>query len=220
MRFKTKTIIIFSIIAFFLLVGGLSFLTAFISDKFGQNYLYFGFGVLVFISIIFLIKDEIKETKGMKRKMKEYLEIGKLLFENNMEEFETFYNISFQKNKIKLSPIEIIQDFSSIKNLSLIVDSNGEENEGEVKSFVSLLINKDISWTNTNNLYEENINYPEDQFYILKLFKAIDNDLVEVNKKLLFFDLGTDSYIFTVTDKRKYHIICKCKDFHGSEKLN
>ncbi|MFA9212712.1 MAG: hypothetical protein ACEQSR_02565 [Candidatus Methylacidiphilales bacterium] len=220
MRFKTKTIIIFSIITFFLIVGGLSFLAAFISDKLGQNYLYLGFGVLVFVSLIFLIKDEIKETNGMKSKMKEYLEIGKLLFENNREEFETFYNSRLQKNRVNIRPIEIIQEFSSLKKLSLIVDSYGEENEGEVKAFVSLLINQDITWNNTNNVNEENIDYSEDEFYILKLFKAIDKDLVELNKKLLFFDLGTDSYIFTVTDKRKYHIICKCKDFHGSEKLN
>jgi len=219
MRFKTKTLIIFSIIAFFLIVGGLSFLAAFISDKLGHNYLYFGFGVLVFVSIIFLIKDEIKETKGMKSKMKEYLEIGKLLFENNREEFETFYNSRLQKNKVKLRPIEIIQEFSSLKNLSLIVDSYGEENEGEVKAFVSLLINQDISWNNTTILNKENIDYSEDEFYILKLFEAIDKDLVEVNKKLLFFDLGTDSYIFTVIDQKTYNIICKHKEFHGSEKL-
>jgi hypothetical protein len=68
-------------------------------------------------------------------------------------------------------------------------------------------------------LNKENIDYSEDEFYILKLFEAIDKDLVEVNKKLLFFDLGTDSYIFTVIDQKTYNIICKHKEFHGSEKL-
>jgi hypothetical protein len=46
-------------------------------------------------------------------------------------------------------------------------------------------------------------------------------DLKVVNKKLLFFDLATDSYIFTVTDITTFKDIIKIEreDFHGTEKF-
>lgn len=207
----------------FIFVGlGIGFLIAFIKDKGGNNYIWAILIFLAVLSVIYIVIDERKSKKELTRKKSQYLDLGKLLFENYTTEFEVFYQSYLQTNNKNLKPIEAIHEFADKKGLSLIIDCKGEENEGEVEYFISSLIDKTISWTNTAKLRERNSDYENNNSkFIYILFNAIDKDLKEINGKLLFFDLGTDSYIFTVTQSTIFKKITKIEneDFHGSEKF-
>jgi hypothetical protein len=199
---------------------GLGFLIAFIKDKGGNNYIDAALIILGVISMIYIVRDEIKSKKELTRNKTQYLELGKLLFKKYTTDFEVIYNAYLHAENKNLKPIEVLQDFADNKGISLTIDWKGEENEGEIQDFISSHINKKISWTNTNKLKENKTVISEDKF-IIRLFKTIDEDLKEINNRLLFFDLVTDSYIFTVTDTTTFKAITKIdnKYFHGSEKL-
>jgi len=227
MTYRRLLLIILSIIVVIILLAlGVGFLIAFIDDKFGDNFLWTILIILVVLSSIYLVRDEIKTKKELTRKKSQYLELGKLLFKSYKNDFEVFYNSYLQAAKNgsykSLKPIEALHEFADKNGLSLIIDWKGEENEEEIEDFIGSQINKTISWTNTGKLKEKNTGYvTRDGKFIIRLFKAIDKDLKEINKKLLFFDLGTDAYIFTVADSSTFRQITKIesKEFHGVEKL-
>ena len=227
MRYLKLILLIISIIAVIVLFGlGIGFLVAFIKDKFDDNILLAALIILVGSSLIYLVRFEIKSKKALTRNKSQYLELGKLLFKNYTNDFEVFYNSYLQgENEViskSLRPIETLQKFTEKKGLSLIIDWKGEENEGEIEEFINSRIEKTISWKNTTKLREYNTcDVTRDSKFIIRLFKTIDKDLEEIKKKLLFFELGTDTFIFTVTDTTTFRKIIKIesKDFYGTEKL-
>lgn len=201
---------------------GIGFLIAFIKDKGGDNYFWAALIMLVVLSAIYLVRDEMKSKKELTRKKSQYLDLGKLLFKNYTNDFEIFYNAYLKADNKNLRPIEALHEFADKKGLSLIIDWKGEENEGETQDFINSQIDETISWINTTKLREKNTeDAARDGKFIIRLFKAIDKDLKEINKKLLFFDLGTDSYIFAVTNTTTFKDITKIEsgDFQGTEKL-
>jgi hypothetical protein len=227
MKFRTLLLIFLSIVVVIILLGlGIGFLIGFINDKFGDIFLWATFIILVVLSLIYLVRDEIKSKKELARRKSQYLELGKLLFRNHTNEFDVFYASYLKDDNGKSSqnprPIDALHEFADKKGLSLIIDWKGEENEGEIQDFINAQTGKTVSWTNTTKLREGNTDKAtRDGKFIIRLFKAIDKDLKAINKMLLFFELGTDAYICTVTDTTTFRGITKIesKHFHGTAKF-
>jgi hypothetical protein len=223
MRYRSILLIILLTIIGFILFGlGIGFLTAFIKDKFGTNFLWVGLTTVIALSGIYLKREERKAKKQETSKKYEYLEVGKLLFKNHSTDFEVFYNAHLNAGKKNIRGIESLNDFADQKKLTLMIDWRGEENDGEVEAFIGTQIDATISRTYTNDCRAK---YKDDDTgnseFIIHLFKAIDKDLKGLHKKIIFFDLGTDSYIFTVTDTTTFKEIMKHErvNFYGTEKL-
>lgn len=170
----------------------------------------------------------------------EFIKAGQLLFPNHKTEFEFFFNsfIADKKNFLseneklledydnfeleKLRAIEVIYIFGDSKEQLWLTDWKGEENEREIEYFLKnkLLIKKDL--TNTSQLRKRvNEEKQRDGNFIIDLLKTIDKDLKPLNKKLIFFNLGWDSYVYTVVDLPSFKKINdKCGTvFQGTEKL-
>ena len=195
------------------------------------------------LKIILDVRIE-KKTKNSETNFKpnsniELLEIGQLLFPNQYSEFELFFN-SFQNDKKtflienkeflkgydnfeldKLKAIEVIYIFGDSKQAVWMTDWKGEENEREVETFLETKLQSKIDWIHVNKLREE-INPPKKAGdFINNLLKTVDKDLEPINKKLVFFNLGWDAYIYTVADKTSFKSINSKFDalFHGTEEL-
>ena len=195
------------------------------------------------VKIIFLIYKDAQQKGTQKKKQTtklDTLEIGQLLFQNNKKEFQVFYNLysaDYEKFKPKyntilknynnfdlenLKPIEILYIFGDNKKAINLIDWRGEENLYEIEDHIENQLNQKLDWTNTVNLrtgVDEELQ--TDGIFIIDLFKSVDNDLRTINQKLIFFDLGWDSYIFKTVDNLTFDkIISKSPDnFHGTDNL-
>jgi hypothetical protein len=168
------------------------------------------------------------------------LEAGQLLFPNIKTEFIQFFNLfladknnflsekkellegysNFELEKIKA--IEVIYIFGDSNGLLWITDWTGEENEREIENFLETKLKIKSDWTNANDLREEvNEEKQRDEKFIIDLLKTIDKDLEPLNKKLIFFDLSWDAYVYTVVDQTSSMTIIDNFGtlFHGTEKL-
>ena len=227
MKYRILLLIIpLIIVAVILLALGSGFLVTFVTDKFGETFLWAGLAILAIFALINEIKDNIKSKKELTKKRAQYLEAGKLLFKNHPDDFEAFYGPYLQggkdSNLKKLKPIEVLHKFAHEKGLSLIIDWRGEENEGEIQHFISAQMEQTIRWANTATLKtQRNDDEVSNGAFIVRLFKAMDKDLQEAGKKLLFFELESDAYVFMVTDKTTFREIKKIagEAFYGTEKL-
>jgi hypothetical protein len=190
---------------------------------------------IVGVVTLFAFVWEYIDKKRIAKKKIEYQKIGELIFQNNIDEFNNLYNLYLNDHKgfkrlkkeyknfdiEKFEPIDIFFEFGNSKQLLLMTDWNGEENEKEIEIYLEEYLKQKLSWTNADNLIaqvkEEHRNKGE---FIVDLFKALDEDLQTINKKLLFFDLG-DSYTYTVIDNKTYdEVISKSgKEIHGADKL-
>lgn len=213
-------IIVVSILIIGLFVIGLGQFLSYIQEKFGTEYIFVLLILLFAILYSYDKKELLKNKKELKEKKSKYLKFGKLIFKNQVTEFEEFFYQYINSKDIKTKPIKIIQSFAEINKLSFIVDWRGEENEGEIQNFIISKIDENILWTNTNIFKEKYID-KEDGVYIIDFLKNIDKDLKVINKKMLFLNLNSDSYIFLVTDISTFKEINKIEkiDFYGSEKL-
>jgi hypothetical protein len=224
MTMKNRIVIVILVIIIFGAVLGLGarFLSEFLRDKLGLNFLVAVLVIVVVLWLTVLARNKIKSKNELTLRKSQYLELGKILFKDRAPEFEVYYNAYLKADNKNLGPIEVLHEYADKNGLSLIIDWKGEENDREVEFFITSKIGKSISWTNSNIVREENkVDERRDEQFIIRLFKAIDKDLKVIDKKLLFFDLGTDSYIFTVTDTAVFKEIRKIesKDIHGSEKF-
>ncbi len=103
-----------------------------------------------------------------------------------------------------------------------MIDWQGEENEGEIETFMDENLQIKTEWKSVNDLRKTaDEEKQRDGKFIIDLLKTFDKDLATLNKKLIFFDHGWDAYVFTVVDKTSYEAITDkfAPLFHGSEKL-
>ncbi len=208
-----------------LLSFGMGVLIAFINDMFGSVFWWFMLIALVVLSVVYLVRYEIRSKKDMVRKRSQYMEFGMLIFKDHINDFEVFYNafLATESNVTsqRVLPIEVMQDFADKKGLSLMVDWRGEEDTGEIEIFINSHIDKILEWTNTQKLRAQHSKKEtHDGRFIIKLFKAIDADLKEIHKKILFFDLGNDAYYFIVTDEAIFHTVTKIESKDFMESIN
>jgi hypothetical protein len=167
------------------------------------------------------------------------LPVGPLLFPNETEKFETFFNsylddkkkFLFENEQIleeyefdneKLTALEVIYIFGDQNKKTFITDWRGEENESEIESFLETDVSIKTDWNNVEQLRKEiDEDQQRDGKFIIDLFKNIDKDLAPLNKKLVFFNLGWDAYVYTVVDSGSFATLNNRfgSFFHGTEKL-
>lgn len=204
------------------------------------NLLYW---IISFPFIIIKLIHEDRKEKSIKHSSLnqiDFLEIGKLIFIDNKNEFQSFFNLfisdretflqtyndaledysNFELNKI--NSLEALYIFGDIREQLIITDWKGEENEKEIESFFETNLKIESDWSNSNKLRSiiDERNRIEGKF-IVELLKAIDSDLRLINKKILFLNLEWDAYVYTVVDKNSYNKITE-KDnssFYGTEKM-
>jgi hypothetical protein len=166
-------------------------------------------------------------------------EAGKILYAADKQAFEDFFNLFLADKKKfiaekediledyffendELRTIDILYIFGDQGGKLIFTDWRGEENTREIEEFINQKLNLSPTWTQTDKLRatatEEN---ERDGKYIVKLLKAIDQDLNATNKQLLFFNLGWDAYVYTVLNKATFTQIVKLapNDFHGADKV-
>jgi hypothetical protein len=173
-------------------------------------------------------------------KNSDLLEAGHLLFPNLRTDFEKFFNSFLNDKKTflaenkelledydsfeldKLKPLEVIYIFGDSKQKVWMTDWRGEENEREIENFIEDKLQIKTDWTNVNKLRKgADEEKQRDGEFIIDLLKTIDEDVKLLNKKLIFFDLAWDAYVYTVVDQTsqktltdKFGVL-----FHGTEKL-
>lgn len=151
----------------------------------------------------------------------DYLEIGKLIFPERAEVLTGFFE-SFRSDKEgflkrneelidsygfeRMTEFHLLYVIGDTEELLGFIDWRGEENERELEEFVDGQLGAGIvAWSATNKLRSSSKDIDQnDGTFIIKLFKSIDNDLREVGKTLLFFDMGSDSYSFTIVSVEAY----------------
>ena len=196
--------------------------------------------VVLIVLIVGVIQFFRNKKESLVSNSSELLEAGQLLFPNKKIQFESFFNSystdkekflsdnedllaeydNFDLNKIK--SIEIIYIFGDSNNQLFLTDWRGEETEREIENFMKNNLQIKSDWLNVNKLRigisEEK---QRDGKFIIELFKTIDKDLATMNKKLIFMDLGWDSYVYTVVDEVSYKTLIEKfgTHFHGTEKL-
>lgn len=204
-----------------------------------------------FISFPFKIANIIIDDKSEKKRnskdnelgktsQNELIEIGQFLFSEFYIEYETFVH-SFHKDKNeffsvnkgllsnydnfelnRLKPIELIYIFGDSKEKLWTTDWHGEENEREIENFLENKLQLKIDWKNVNEI-RKGVNEEKQRNgeFIIYLLNTIDKDLEALNKKLIFFDISWDAYVYTVVDKTLYKTITDKFGtlFHGAEKL-
>lgn len=221
--------VLISIVAF---AFGIGFLGAFLNDKLGEYWYIYILVILVLASLMYLLKDH----KKSRTSEAELLKTGVLIFQNHKDEFENFYNVYlYDKKKFlaqeelqefdleNLRPIDVLYIFGETKNLVQLIDWRGEENEAEIETFIEdNLLKQKHTWTNTSKL---RVGVSEEKqrngTFIIDLFKSIDKDLATLNQQMIFFDLGSDAYAYTLVDSKTFDeiIITSSDHFHGTNKL-
>ncbi len=168
------------------------------------------------------------------------IEAGQLLFPDLRTDFEAFLNLFLKDKKTFLANEELLDDYDNFEDLDklkaieviyifgdsrqklCLIDWRGEENEGEIESFMDENLQIKTDWKNVNELRKAaDEEKQRDGKFIIDLLKTFDKDLESLNKKIIFFDLGWDAYVFTVVDKSSYKTITDKLGtlFHGTEKL-
>ena len=203
--------------------------------------------ILLPFKIVKIIWDDKKEQKKSnsnnitsKNTKEELRQAGSYLFPDFLTEFETYYSLylndkrkfvnknqsllanydHFELNKLK--PIEVLYIFADSKQKIGMTDWCAEENEREIENFLENNLQIKATWTNVNQLRntvdESKQNSPE---FIIDLLKTIDKDLKPLKKKILFFDLGWDAYVYTVVSQTSYKMLTVNFGtlFHGADKL-
>lgn len=125
------------------------------------------------------------------------------LYHNNKKEFDAKYKstitnyVSFDLKN--LESIELLFIFCDSKKLISIVDWRGEENEKEIEFFIENSLEIEIDWSNTIELRQK-IKNKEDGEFIKMLFKSIQKDISKLNRKIIFLQMGWDSYVYTIVE--------------------
>lgn len=198
-----------------------------------------------FFLLKLILEDRVEQQKGQKRILKkltndEISEVGKYLFPDFKSEFETFIGLYLKDTKKfihehkalllnhnhlemnKLKTIDVIYIFGDSRKQMNVTDWRGEENQGEIEGFLEENLQVRSGWKNTNQL-RKGLTEPKqsEEAFIIELFKVIDKDLKPLSKKLLFLDLGWDSYVYTIVDLRSHKILTDRfgSFFQGTENL-
>lgn len=190
-----------------------------------------------FLIVSLIIKDTYKRRGNKNSEDIDFLSIGKLLYADCETEFELYYQLfesDIEGFKIKyrdffkdenisnLTPIEAFCLFGDHKKKLYFMDWRGEENEYEVENFIQTIVKEKINWTNSSKLRgvvdEES---QRDGKFIIELYKSIDKDLKENNKKLIFLNTNDDSYVFKIVEIKIYNKIFSIAPtyFCGAENL-
>jgi hypothetical protein len=192
----------------------LYFLGKFLVEKVDSLVLLAGLGLIFFIALLYELR------KGFKQKKKglDFLRIANSIRPNFKNEIGSF----FKSSKSNAKPIDLFQAFMVDKGQVINIDWSGEENEGEIEAFIESITQEKITWTKTNDLREkQKAKEDSSDKFVMKLLKAIDADLKNINFRLLFLKTDGDSYSFTTVDNETFGKVLTHlkKDFYAAGKL-
>lgn len=195
---------------------------------------------IAFVIFCFAVMYAIEkwDENHKKRKKTDLFEPGKLIFQSFEEEFVNFYQCFLMGKKafakeyqallkeqgysdpIDMEPVEVLYVFAQSKESAYMIDWRGED-EGEIQEFVEGYLKQKIVWDKTEKLRAKSGVDQHDGEFIIPLFKAIDKDLQTIDQRLLFFDLGSDAYFFTVIDAERFKKVMhkSIREIHGVGKL-
>jgi hypothetical protein len=207
--------------------------------------------IYLFISAPFKIYRIISDDKIETRRNKggnsstyineeDLVEIGRNLYPDFHNDFEKFITLllkdqneflveykalllKYQNLRLdKLKLIEAVYVFGDHKQLLHITDWRGEENEGEIEEFLENKLRIRSNWKTVSELRNGTpVDIQNDDRLIIALLRAIDQDLKQLNKKLVFIKLDWDSYVFTVIDETPYKTLVQKFGayFYGTDSL-
>ncbi|GHN01805.1 hypothetical protein WSM22_32940 [Cytophagales bacterium WSM2-2] len=115
-----------------------------------------------------------------------------------------------------------VQNLILDKTQLINIDWSGEENEGEIQNFIETANQQTITWTKVNDLREkQNIALNSPDKFLIKLLKAIDADIKQIDRRLLFLKTDGDNYLFTSVDEPTYRraLTQSKEEFFGIDKL-
>jgi hypothetical protein len=168
------------------------------------------------------------------------LDVGKILFPDAIQAWETFYGSFISDRKIfisqnsqllssydnfdlsNLKPIEVLYIFGDSKGLITVTDWRGEENENEIEESLNKVLKQNYTWTNALKTREGlKENQQRDGKFVIELLKSIDKDLQTTGHRLIFLQLGWDAYVFMPVGASVFNeVISKSPgEFYGVEKL-
>jgi len=211
---------------------GIGFLGAFINDKLGWQWMIFMLAFFVLLSLIYIMRDRKKSIESDSQLEK----IGMLIFPDYKDEFKKFYDLYLQDPKQFLAQkelqefdlgemraIDVLYAFGELKSLVHLIDWRGEEDEDQIETYLeNNHLKQKHTWTNTSKI---RVGVSEEKQrngkFIITLFKSIDKDLQPINQRLIFLDLGSDAYAYTIVDSNTFDEIISHSpsNFHGSNKL-
>jgi hypothetical protein len=127
------------------------------------------------------------------------------LYSHDFEKFKTQYKTIFKKfcesDTDHVEPLDALYIFGRESDFFYLIDWHGEERMYEIEEYIENFLHKKRGWKNTDIVRSQStLSHQRDGKFIVKLFHSIDSDLQEEDKRLLFLDLGGDSFIFTVVD--------------------
>jgi hypothetical protein len=175
-------------------------------------------GIATLTILVIMGIYEWRQKAKQKQKDKDFLQIAKSIRPSLQTEI-TFF---FKSSKDGAKPIDLFYNFMDDKNQVLTIDWKGEENEGEIETFIELLNQEQIKWTKVNELRtSQRKRKVSDDKFIIKLLKSVDMDLQNINTRLLFLNTDGDSYAFTTVDTGTYKKVLDNlrKEFYGVDKL-
>ncbi|UII24890.1 hypothetical protein LVD15_16450 [Fulvivirga maritima] len=151
------------------------------------------------------------------------LQLGKRLYHTHSVEFQDYYeeyledlgefkdmyfDVYEEFDFKRLGPFEVLYAYGAHYEHAYYIDWRGEENEKEVESYVEQTFPKvKFSWSATETLRSEySASNLRDGNFIIKLFKAVDEDIRRQGYALLFFTIDADGYCFIPTDIDTYEL--------------
>lgn len=164
-----------------------------------------------------LVYDYIQKTK-LKRFNNKFRRVFETINPDLNSEFNSFFGLYSENkktfyNKYKsilksydffefenLKPIELFYVFCDSRKLLSIIDWRGEENDKEIEQFIENLLKTEIIWSNTIELRRKKQS-SKDKDFVKMLFQTIQKDISKLNLKILFLEMGWDSYVYTVIDQ-------------------
>lgn len=173
--------------------------------------------ILIGLTVIVIIVAETiyrqKHSLGNPFKKADFEQVGKLLYTEHLDEYQTYINsfrsdpdvfMAEHKELIdeygfdELTEFDAFRLFGEDKGYFIYMDWRGEENVGEVESFIQKRLKSVIiDWSNISKLrsHSETIDQRDGNF-ILELYKAADADLRNIGYALLFQNIDADGYSF------------------------
>ena len=236
MKIKITPILVLAIIvaSLFILIG-IVYLTSLLLKSIDPLWSMILFSFIIIIAVVY----DLTLKKRASTQNEIFYEVTKYLLGDNYKKFESFKNLYqsnpqafLSKNNVlvkqndnfdfkNLKSVELLYLFGTSEKIISVTDWKGEENEYEIEKFLDANANSRV-WENAI-AFRKSVtkNEVRDDSFPIGLLKAIDKDLAIAGHRLLFLDLGWDSYVYLCITTTAYNRILAIptKFFYSIDRL-